>query len=293
MYTYDVNRLLSKLDEIIQQHVEVRVWQWLEQNSALDSNIKLNTLFAVMPRKVGKAVINSSNEQQKDISAIRPGFTIEGWSIDRLCRVRLLLHLDASQQEEYIRSIETLFLAAEMHELVALYSALPVLAYPQQWRKRCAEGIRSNIGDVLLAIMCNNPYPSEYLDNTAWNQMVLKAFFTEKPVHQIIGLDERSNKELARILSDYAHERWAAHRPVNPLLWRCVSSFIDETLYPDIEKVALSENPLEREAALLVCSTSSYLPAKELLLKQTFSQSLNDENISWDRIAQKAMAVVA
>jgi hypothetical protein len=291
MYTYDVNCLLKTLDEIIQQHVEPSVWSWLEQNKVLNSDAKLNTAFAKIPRKVGKAIITIRKEQEADIAAIRPGFFINGWTIDRLCRVWLLLRLDSSEQVAYISRIDALFLAAEMNELVALYSALPVLAYPQHWRKRCAEGIRSNIGDVLLAIMCHNPYPSEQLDNAAWNQMVLKAFFTEKPVHQISGLDERANKELAKILSDYAHERWAAHRSVNPLLWRCVSCFIDETLYPDIAKVAASENPLEREAALLACRKSSYLPAKELL-QQTFPQPLTDEAISWDRIAERAITVV-
>ena len=63
-----------------------------------------------------------------------------------------------------------------MNELVALYSALPLLAYPEAWVHRCTEGIRSNIGPVLEAIMIANPYPSENLSEAAWNQVVLKAF---------------------------------------------------------------------------------------------------------------------
>ncbi|GAA4340928.1 hypothetical protein GCM10023184_38970 [Flaviaesturariibacter amylovorans] len=155
---------------------------------------------------------------------------------------------------------------------------------------RCAEGIRSNIGDVLQAIMCNNPYPSENLEEAAWNQMVLKAFFTEKPVEQIIGLDERANRELAKILSDYAHERWAAHRPVNPLLWRCVGPFIDEKIFPDIEKIARSEQPLEREAALLACSRSNYAPAQALLQHGAFALSAEEEKERWNGISKKAKA---
>ncbi|WP_082886364.1 EboA domain-containing protein [Flavisolibacter tropicus] len=293
MYTYDVNCLLGKLEGIIQQHVEAPVWSWLLQNRIFISDSKFNTAFALVPRKVGKGILTISKEQQVDIATIRPDFFINGWTMDRLCRVWLLLQLDASEKEEYAGKIELLFLGAEMNELVALYSALPVLAYPQHWRKRCSEGIRSNIGDVLLAIICNNPYPAEQLDDAAWNQMVLKAFFTEKPVHQIVGLDDRSNKDLAKILSDYAHERWAAHRSVNPLLWRCVSPFIDEALYPDIKKIASSTNPLEREAALLACSKSAYLPAKELLRQYVVSQTYTDETISWDHIAQQSAVAVA
>ncbi len=38
----------------------------------------------------------------------------------------------------------------------------------------------------------------------AWNQLVLKAFFTEKPIQQIIGLDERANEKLASTAYDFA-----------------------------------------------------------------------------------------
>src|SRR5699024_3254500 len=120
--------------------------------------------------------------------------------------------VDPADKDTYFRIIENLFLAAEMSELVALYSSLPLLAYPELWTKRCAEGIRSNIGSVLESIMYQNPYPAENLNQAAWNQLVLKAFFTDKAVNNIYGLEERANSELASILSDYAHERWAAHR---------------------------------------------------------------------------------
>ncbi len=261
-----MEKLVYILTEVIKAQVDAPVFNWLMQQPASTENVaKLNVSFAAMPRKTGKAIIRLTPEQEQALQAIRPHFNINGWNMDRLCRVWLLLHINSSDKDKYILTIENLFLAAEMHEQVALYSALPVLAYQEHWRKRCAEGIRSNIGDVLLSIMCHNPYPSEQLDNSAWNQMVLKAFFTEKPVHQIIGLDERANKDLSRILSDYAHERWAAHRIVNPLLWRCVGAFIDENLYRDMERVAASENSLDREAAILVCRKSSYLPARELL----------------------------
>ena len=293
MFLYNVQKLVSLLTEIIKAQVDAPVFDWLmQQSSFIDNVAKLNAAFAAMPRKTGKGIIHLTTEQDFAVQTIRPHFNINGWSMDRLCRVWLLLHINSSDKDKYFHTIENLFLAAEMHEQVALYSALPVLAYQEHWRKRCAEGIRSNISDVLLSIMCLNPYPSEQLDNSAWNQMVLKAFFTEKPVHQIIGLDERANKELSRILSDYAHERWAAHRIVNPLLWRCAGAFIDENLYPDMERVAASENNLDREAAVLVCRKSSYLPARELLNKSVLLQSIKDDtNISWEGIAQRAAVV--
>ena len=152
-----------------------------------------------------------------------------------------------------------------MNELADLYAALPVFAYPEIWVKRCAEGIRSNIGIVLDAIMYDNPYPAEYLDEAAWNQMVLKAFFTDKDVNRIIGLDERANAPLAATLIDYAHERWAAQRSVNVQLWRLVGKFIDEANFSDIQNVMASGDIISRKAAALACAQSDYEPAKNLL----------------------------
>jgi hypothetical protein len=134
--------------------------------------------------------------------------------------------------------------------------------------------------------MCNNPYPAENLEQPAWNQMVLKAFFTEKPVYRIIGLDERSNRELAKILVDYSHERRSAGRPVHPMLWRCVAGFIDENNFPDIEQLASSENEVERKAAVLICKRSDYPPAKHLLNTHPALQALQDRDISWNDLIQ-------
>jgi hypothetical protein len=118
---------------------------------------------------------------------------------------------------------------------------------------------------VLESIICNNPYPSEQLDETAWNQLVLKAIFTEQPVLEIVGLEKRRNKALAKSLSDYAHERWAAHRTVNPLLWFCVGPFIDSNNFSDIQRVFNSHDARERSAAALACSESTFEPARRLV----------------------------
>jgi len=92
----------------------------------------------------------------------------------------------------------------------------------------------------------------------------LKAFFTEKQVQLIIGLDARANKELAYTLADYAKERWAAGRKVNPMLWRLVGKFIDEKLFNDI-LIGLTHNDVtEKNAIALAVKESSYQPAKYL-----------------------------
>lgn len=287
MYSYDANDLKTAFATIIRENTSPEAYAWLtEKISSLQNTSQFNTIFVTLPRKTGKTRIRLTQEQFDTIAKIRPNLVLNDWSIDRLSRVWLLLHYDTTDREKYFRNIENLFLAAEVNELVALYSALPLLAYQEKWTARCSEGIRNNIGDVLKAIMCNNPYPSENLNEAAWNQMVLKAFFTEKPVEEIIGLDERSNERLAKTLSDYAHERWAAHRQVNPLLWRCVGPFISEQILPDIQKLISSGNQIEKDAASLAVYQCNYAPAKKLLTEKDRTDIENGK-LSWDIIAEK------
>jgi hypothetical protein len=99
-------------------------------------------------------VLEESDMNQ--INKLIPGFSFQHWTIDRLSRVWLLMQLVSDDKANYISRIENLFLQAEMNEQVALYSSLPLLAYPESWKLRCAEGIRSNIGTVLGAIMYHN-----------------------------------------------------------------------------------------------------------------------------------------
>lgn len=289
IFAYDSEGLKNFVATIIQRNVSPDTWIWLNErkNAAIDSSA-FNTAFAAMPRKTGKAIIKLSEEENTRLQSLRPGWSINNWFIDRLCRVWLLMNADPANQAIYFTSIDRLFLSAEMNELVALYSSLPILAYPEIWRKRCTEGIRSNIGDVLQAIICNNPYPAEQLDEKAWNQLVLKAFFTEKPIHEIVNLDERTNQELADILSDYAHERWAAGRPIHPLLWRCTGRFINDSIFHDIEKIASSDSEIEREAAALACHESNYGPAKKLLeTMPAIKSAIEKGELTWQSIAQK------
>ena len=285
-FKYDFKKLSLFFEAVIKQHTTPDGWSWLEEKRNPDQPASFNTAFASIPRKTGKLVIRLTGEQEQILESLIPGYSILQWSVDRLARVWLLMQLDPSDKEKYFRLIENLFLAAEINELVALYGALPVLAYPEMWKKRCAEGIRSNIADVLQSIMYENPYPSGYLPEPAWNQLVLKAFFTEKAVNRVYGLDERANQDLAYILSDYAHERWAAHRPVNPQLWRCVGKFVNERIFPDLQRLFSSGDTLEKEAAALACNDSQFPSARRLLEQHPQQkQAIERGSLTWDRIA--------
>lgn len=289
-FEYEFEGLNNFFKGVLRQNLLPEAWKWLEtegESIAAKGDVsKFNIAFVAMPRKTGKSPVQLSEHEAGTLKKIREDLSIKDWATDRLSRVWLLMQVNPEPKERYTSVIENLFLNAEMSELVALYSSLPVLAYPRAWRKRCAEGIRSNIGQVLESIICNNPYPAEQLDEAAWNQLVLKAIFTDKPLLEIRGFERRHNKSLAQSLSDYAHERWAAHRDVNPLLWLFVSPFIHSGNFSDIQRVFNSQDPQERAAAALACYGSDYAEAKRLLEQDVdLKRRIEKGEVTWARIA--------
>lgn len=281
--------LTEVLDSIIKRTLNAEAQSWLFEKAALickeNNAAQLNMSFAAVPRKTGKQLIEVTELEKQQLRTVHPEYEVNDWTIDRACRVWLLLQLDASKKENYFSKITSLFKAAEMNELVALYSALPYFKHPEEWQKQCADGIRSNIGNVLEAIMYNNPYPYKYFSDGAWNQLVMKAFFTDKNVKRIIGLDERANKELASILIDYANERWAAHRPVHPQLWRLVTKFINADNFSNIEKAFNSKDALEKKAVALAAFFSDYAPAQDLLLSdQELRSAIAENKLNWNSL---------
>ncbi|WP_295128271.1 EboA domain-containing protein [uncultured Chitinophaga sp.] len=291
-YVYDIDRMSALLYQIIAQHAKPEAVNWLQQKQEVwrQGNVmqQFNLTFSAIPRFTGKAVVDINDTTAAELHAIIPFFTVQGWPLHQLVRAWWLLQLPANDKAQYLKQIEVLFDTAEMNELAALYSALPLLAYPDSWTLRTAEGIRSNIGIVLDAIMLNNPYPAINLDRAPWNQLVMKAIFNDKPVSRIVGLDVRVNPELSDVLCDYAHERWAAGRTVNPMLWRLVAPFMNETSFNDIKRVWNSANNVEREAAALACARTQYAPARELLQQDPVLKAEIDQNLlSWEILSAK------
>jgi hypothetical protein len=248
----------EQLFEKIKEYASPKEINWIEAktNVSLQS---LQTAFVATPRFISKTIINST-ETINDVS-------INDWTLDRLVRVYLLTTLDASDKPIYTKTLDTLFETAENNEAVALISALPFLAFPDYWMLRATDAVRSNIGLIFDAIAFQNPYPMQHFSELAWNQLVLKCIFNDKPIHKIQGLDERANPKLANSISNLAHERWAAGRTIPAQAWRLVSKFMNEAIFEDICTLFVSQNLNDKIAASLVCSETDF-PAAKVELKK-------------------------
>ncbi|MEV5312104.1 EboA domain-containing protein [Streptomyces sp. NPDC052610] len=85
------------------------------------------------------------------------------------------------------------------------------------------DALRTN--DTRLLAAAVGPYAARHLDAHSWRHAVLKCLFTGVPVDEVADLEDRAraDRELARMLGDYAAERTAAGRPVPADLHRVLA----------------------------------------------------------------------
>ena len=179
-------------------------------------------------------------------------------------RILLLAGLPAGGKP-FAERFRALCRTADAAELMTLYRGLPLYPDPASLEEQAGEGLRSNMRGVFEAIAHRNPYPQAHFDQHRWNHMVLKALFIGSPLAPIQGLDARANPELARIMCDFAHERWAAGRPVPFEIWRCVGPFAEGQALDDLARVLGGSESVERRAAALALSASPDRRAAQLL----------------------------
>jgi hypothetical protein len=117
--------------------------------------------------------------------------------------------------------------------------------------------------------------------------MVLKALFVGSPLHLIQGLDSRANYELARMLIDYAHERWAASRSVPAELWRLVGRFADIATLADLQRSLNDPDPIQQAAAALACADCP-LPQAQVILATypNLQKSIQAGYLTWNSLNQ-------
>jgi len=278
--------------QLLQKWLEARLPAeargWLAEAAAKirrGSDTDLYRSVSLVTRKVGKADLALSGQELQQAQSAREEWDPSDWSLDQAARVYLLL-VSGTDGATFLRRLDQLCDTADIGELVAFYRGLPL--YPDQPRYvlRAAEGIRTSMKAVFEAVAHRNPYPSEQLPEAAWNQMVLKTLFIGSTLHPIVGLDRRTNPELARMLCDYAHERWSAGRPISPELWRCVGPYARGEMLRDLGRVLEKGTDPERTAAALALASSPDPEATGLLWAYPeLCSAVNENKVSWQTLA--------
>ncbi len=281
--------------QLLQKWLELRLpadaRAWLAEAATKlrnGSDTDLYRSVSLVTRKIGKTDLALAPNEREQAGASREGWDPSDWSLDQAARIYLLL-VSGTDGATFLRRLEQLCDTADIGELVAFYRGLPL--YPDQPRYvlRAAEGIRTSMKAVFEAVAHRNPYPAEQLAEPAWNQMVLKSLFIGSTLHPIVGLDRRANPELARMLCDYAHERWSAGRPISPELWRCVGPYARGEMLRDLGRVLEKGTDPERTAAALALASSPDPEATGLLWAYPeLCRAVNENKVSWQTLANPA-----
>ncbi len=218
---------------------------------------------------------------------------IDGVASDQLARKALLLALAGQPRDIYLATVERLLGSADIREAVVLYSTFPDLPHPDDLRVHAREATRSNVVDIFDAIALDNPFPRDHFPEEAWNQLVLKCLFINRPLHRILGLDERANLHLARQISDLAHERWAAGRELSPEAWRNCRDFLDdETILEDLKSLA-SRSDNEKRALALVFSHSPSNAEKLAAVRNAidpYLKEIKSGQLNWTSLGESLSA---
>ena len=268
---------------------QARNW-FQEQLGKLSDETKDRDLYVALglaPRKLGKEDLSLNQADLDTAKRLRPDWDPAAWSIDQAARIVILLR-GGGKGEAFAKRFTQLCRTADVSEQVAFYRGLPLYPDPARLEAQAAEGTRTNMGAVFEAVAHASPYPKEQFSENRWNHMVLKALFVGSTLHPIQGLDERVNPPLARMLSDYAHERWAAGRPVSPELWRCVGPHADDESLADLQRVLATGDTTERQAAALALSACPNAKARELIAAAPdLAASIEAGTLSWQNLSQQ------
>ncbi|MEO8630058.1 MAG: EboA domain-containing protein [Betaproteobacteria bacterium] len=264
--------------------------EWLDGQAKIVSGTptdrELNLAISLVSRKLGKDPLQLDPSDLEQAARARKNWDPTGWTLDQAGRIYLLLCCNVTA-ERFRAWLDQLCQTADVGELVAFYRGLPLYPDAAQHRLRAAEGIRSNMKAVFEAVAHRNPYPVEELAEGPWNQMVLKTLFVGSTLHPIQDLETRANPALMRMLCDYAHERWAAGRPISPELWRCVGRHADPAALADLERVLNTGTAAEREAAALALGDSPEMAAQAILQRHPdLAAAVAGGKITWTTVVQ-------
>lgn len=285
----DYSRITAFLLEVIQKQANADAVEWLKAQATKiasdEKGSKLFLSFSQASRYFPKDKLGLGEGDIHEARSLRRDWKPEHWNLLQAARAYLVLHLPADDPEQWLKQLNRLFETGDMYEQEALYAALCILPHQHMLAKRASEGLRSNITSIFDAVAVNNPFPAEYLNETAWNQLVLKAIFLQRPLYQIIGSDSRNNPDLADTLLDAVRERWSANRSVMPELWRYVSPYIDDSNVHLIKKLFGQGNDLEIRAGMLACINSTHPEVRELVKRHPdIKAKIEKGNITWESI---------
>ena len=241
-------------------HVEI-------QNAVTDA--RFTALVSLSSRHIPRQLLSPSPAEAAQASALLPGLDLQSWTLLETVRISLILSHPDVLAADFAERFNHWFAYADEGELCAYYRSIAVLPEPQRFVWRAAEGCRTNMKNVFMAVTCDSPYPQQYFDDVAWNQLVVKALFTETPLARVYALDRRLSPTLASIVLDYMEERSSAGRDIPLDAWLCLGQCTEPRFDQAVKHALESPSPQQGRAAVVALGRGHRVAALEQLRKGT------------------------
>lgn len=196
--------ILTALDH----HLTPEARRWLADAVARvgDDPTAVRTVFPAVGRRCGR------------------GPLVDGWTVADAARARLLaaLPLRGAALAEEITALHRYGDSAEQRAVLRSLALLEDAdaSFADLGVPLVRAALRGNDTDLIEAAL--GPYAARHLDEGGYRHAVLKCVFCGIPLDRVAGLTERADRELARMLADFAHERVAAGRDVPSDIWPIV-----------------------------------------------------------------------
>jgi len=179
------------------------------------SRSELFKAYSTLVRMLGSDRLEFSQQEVASENADK-FLAFQGRGLHEFGRAALLLFaLERLPAVDHVECVNELFVHGDSREQEALLRALSILPDGGRFLATAVEACRANVQTVFEAIACENPYPSCYFPEVNFNQLVLKAIFTDVSLRRIVGLSNRVTPALKSMVSDHIKERTAAGRAVH------------------------------------------------------------------------------
>ena len=251
----------------------VRTIQQEIQTSVADK--RFTVLISLASRYIPRSTLNPSDAELAMAEQLLPGWSPASWTMLETVRVSFVLaHKDVAAAD-FAERYNQWFIYADEGELCAYYRAIPLLPEPQRFVWRAAEGCRTNMRSIFMSVACDSPFPVKHFDELAWNQLIVKALFTETPLWGVYGLDSRLSATLAIMVLDYMDERRSAGRSIPIDAWLCLGNYHDTRVDTAIA-AALAGDLQQSCAAILALARAHNTSA----LQQLHAHTLDSQRLA-------------
>ena len=226
------------LEGLLRSRVSPKREEWLDEALRTTAHpvreSALMSYYAGAGRRIGKQALALDEGERLQAEELDSELILDHWGADETLRAMLLLSVDHLPAEEFLGIAGRAYSLGDSREQASWLRALSLLPGNERMLATAVDACRTNIVPLFEAIACENPYPARHFHEPNFNQLVMKALFSELAIARIVGLVRRLNPELSRMASDYVDEREAAGREVPKDIWLALAPHAEPESLPRV-----------------------------------------------------------